>query len=72
MDALATPFVQGRLTQKAVSAVVQSQCAHSGQSLTIDIDHQLLCQARQAGARPLVFAPLKVARPGAPSIIDDF
>ena len=72
MDALAVPFVQGRLTQKPVAAVVQSQCAHCGQSLTINIDNQLRCQAREHGARPLVFAPLKVVQPGAKSIIDGF
>ena len=72
MDALATPFVQGRLSGKLVGAMVRSSCAHCGRSLTIHIDSQLRCQAQEPGARPLIFAPLRVVQPGAPSIIDGF
>lgn len=72
MDAIASPFVQGRLSQDNLTAVVRSRCAQSGRQLTIDIDQQLRCRPRQTGARPLVFAPLQLVTPGAPSIIDGF
>lgn len=72
MDALAAPFVQGRLTQRPTMALVHSQCAHCGREISFNIDSHLRCQTQPHDARPLLFMPLKLARPGAPSIIDDF
>ena len=72
MDAIAAPFVQGRLRGEWVEVEVASECAWSKRPLHIRIDSDLHYNVREQGAAPVIFAPLKVARPGAASIIDDF
>lgn len=72
MDALATPFVQGRLRSENLAVLVQSSCAVSGRPLTLEIDSNLQHRVQEPGARPIIFAPLQVVQPGAANIIDGF
>jgi hypothetical protein len=66
------PFVQGQLRGEFISALITTECAHCKQPLHIEIDSELNYQVKEAGAKPMFFAPLAVVQPGAPSIIDGF
>jgi hypothetical protein len=66
------PFVQGRLRGEYVSGLITTECAHCRQPLHIEIDSALKYQVVETGAKPMLFAPLVVVQPGAPSIIDGF
>ena len=72
MDALALPFVQGRLSGQPATGLITTQCAHSRRAMHITMDSALNFRVTEQGASPLIFAPLKVVQPGAPSIIDGF
>ncbi len=70
---MATPFVQGQLRQTSLTASIATQCAHCGQPLHIEIDHDLKCRVAEPDARPLITVPLvDFARLKDPSIIDAF
>jgi hypothetical protein len=67
------PFVQGRLRQEALSAVIETECGHCGQALHLKIDSRLDIQVAEAGAKPRVYVPLvDVRKLDEPSIIDSF
>jgi hypothetical protein len=52
---------------------VESQCGHCGEALHLEIDSDLNCNVHEAGAQPLVYAPmLDPAKLDDPSIIDGF
>lgn len=73
MDALATPFVQGQLRKEDLLFTVETECAHCGQPLRIEIDARLNYRVLSAGAEPLVFAPqVDFGKLEDPSIIDAF
>jgi hypothetical protein len=73
VDAFATPFVQGQLRNEGLSVIVESECAHCGRSMTIDITSDLAYHAHGGGDGPIVFVPdVNVGALEAPSIIDDF
>ncbi len=57
MDAFATPFVQGRLRNEAMSVRIKSSCAHCGKSIELTVDSDLNCTVHDPDARPLVFVP---------------
>lgn len=57
MDALATPFVQGRLRKEGVSVQVHTECGHCGEPLEFEIDSNLRYSVGTPGAEPLLFHP---------------
>jgi len=65
--------VQGRLRKESLSVVVKTECAHCSQPLTLDIDSELNCKVREAGADPLIFVPnINVQALEDPNIIEAF
>jgi len=65
--------VQGQLRQQPLSFLIETQCAHCGQPLTIEIDSNLKYRVVQPGAQPLIFSPMvDFAKMKDPSIIDGF
>jgi len=73
VDAFATPFVQGQLRNERLSITVESECAHCGRSMAIDISSDLDYHLHGGGDGPIVFVPdVNLGALEAPSIIDDF
>ena len=73
MDAIATPFVQGRLRNAKLSISVKTECGHCGEPLHLEIDSDLNYRVLEEGAEPLVYAPLMdVTKLDDASIIDAF
>jgi len=67
------PFVQGQLRHASLSIRIDSECAHCGKPLGIEIDSDLRYRAEAGAADALVFVPLvDFAKLRARSIIDDF
>ncbi len=70
---MATPFVQGRLRQEPLTFAIETECAHCGQPIHIEMDSELHYSVLEQDAAPLVFAPLvDFDRLKDPSIIDAF
>ena len=70
---MATPFVQRRLRDKPVTVLVETECAHCGQTMQIEIDGGLNYRVLTDGAEPLIFTPMvDFAALEDPSIIDAF
>jgi hypothetical protein len=73
VDAIATPFVQGRLRGEYLVAQIESECAHCHQPLRLEVDSELKITARSPGAEPRVFVPtVDFSTLKEPSIIDAF
>ncbi len=73
MDAVATPFVQGRLRGEHLSATIQTECAHCHQPLRLEVDSEMNYQVKEVGAAPVLFVPMvNFEKLNKPSIIDDF
>ncbi len=79
MDAVATPFVQGRLrttfdkNSEPLSVVVKTGCAHCTQPMRLEIDSEMRCRIEAKGADPRLFVPaVDFSKVTAPSIIDVF
>ena len=79
MDAVATPFVQGRLRTAfdkkcdPLSVVVETTCAHCAQPLHIEIDSEMKCRVEEEAADPRIFVPIvDFAKMTEPSIGDVF
>ena len=73
MDALAAPFVQGRLSGRELSGVLSTACAHCGRQLEIEIDSRMRLRVVSPGAKPLISTPfVSFKRLKAPNIIDAF
>ncbi len=79
MDAVAMPFVQGRLrtifdkNSEPISVVVKTECAHCAQSMRIEIDSEMRCRIEEERADPRLFVPaVDFSKVTAPSIIDVF
>jgi hypothetical protein len=52
---------------------VETECAHCGDRLNIELTSELSFDVRQAQAKPIVFAPMvNFEKLAAPTIIDDF
>ena len=67
------PFVQGQLRKEPLSFVIETRCAHCGQAIHIEMDSSLNYRVQEAGAEPLIFAPMvDFERLKDPSIIDAF
>ena len=70
---MAVPFVQGQLRAETLSGVVETECAHCGQPLHLEIGSDLACRAVEEGAEPIVFVPsVDFDNLEDPSIIDAF
>jgi hypothetical protein len=54
---VATPFVQGRLRESALSVEIISSCAHCGDPIRLEVDSELNIQVIEGGPKPLVFEP---------------
>jgi hypothetical protein len=54
---VAAPFVQGRLKEEYLSVEIETQCAHCGDVMHIDIDSEMKYRVREKNARPLMFEP---------------
>ena len=73
MDAIATPFVQGKLREENLSFVVDSVCADSGRPIQVEIDRDLHYRVPEGDADLRIFVPIiDVERLDDPSIIDAF
>jgi hypothetical protein len=65
--------VQGQLRGETLRFLVESECAHCGEPIQIEIDSALNYKVVQEKAKPLVFAPrVNFAKLKDPSIIDAF
>lgn len=51
------PFVEGRLRGEALTATVDSECAHCGQSIKMDVDSDVRSNVKTEGADPVVLIP---------------
>jgi hypothetical protein len=56
-DAIATPFVQGRLRNEFVSVEIETKCSHCNQEMQFTVDSNMRVSAREPDANPLVFMP---------------
>ncbi len=67
------PFVQGQLRGEPLSVVVETECAHCGRPLHLEIDSELRYRVVEEDAQPLLFVPLvDFDKLDDPSIIDAF
>lgn len=57
MDAIATPFVQGRLRRRWLESTLTTECAHCAEPLEVAVDSELGIQVLTPGARPLISSP---------------
>ena len=65
--------MQGQLREEPLSFTVESQCAHCGQPLHLELDSDLSYRVVEEGAQPLVFVPMvDFDKLEDPSIIDAF
>jgi len=73
VDAIATPFVQGRLRRRRLAGTLRTQCAHCAEPLEVAVDSDLGIRVRTPGARPLVSTPfVNLKRLKDRTIIDAF
>jgi hypothetical protein len=73
VDALATPFVQGRLRGEAVSVSVVTECAHCKRPMHMEIDSDMNCSCPDSDCSPIIFVPdVDIKTLKDPSIIDAF
>ena len=67
------PFVQGQLRNEPLSFILQTECAHCGKSIHIEIDSELNYSVSDMDAQPLIFVPMvDFSTLEDPSIIDAF
>jgi hypothetical protein len=67
------PFVEGHLRRDSITVAFQSECAHCGRPLRIEIGEDLAYRVDAEASGALVFVPLvDFAKLRAKSIIDDF
>jgi hypothetical protein len=57
VDAIATPFVQGRLRKESISVTIDTVCAHCDQPINIKMDSDMNYKVVQENADPLIFHP---------------
>jgi hypothetical protein len=57
VDALATPFVQGRLRNKKLAVTVRTECAHCKTPMEMTIDSDLNIALKDSESRPIAFVP---------------
>jgi hypothetical protein len=65
--------VQGQLRREPLTFSIETECAHCGRPLHLEIDSDLRYSVMERDAAPLVFAPMvDFERLEDPSIIDAF
>ncbi len=65
--------MQGQLRKEPLSFLVETECAHCGQPITLEIDSRMQYRVFEAQAQPILFIPhVDFARLKDPSIIDAF
>ncbi len=65
--------MQGQLRQEKLSFLIETECAHCGKPIRIEMDSELNYKVLDEGADPLVFAPsVDFGKLKDPSIIDGF
>ena len=65
--------MQGQLRNEPLTFTIQTECAHCGEKLDIEIDTELNYSVLQPDAKPLVFVPMvDFGALEDPSIIDAF
>ena len=70
---MATPFVQGRLLDKALGCTIETQCAVSGRPIGFSLDSELRYTVHPPCERPFFVVPLiDLSNLGAPCIVGDF
>ncbi len=70
---MATPFVQGRLRDEALSFDVTTECACCSRPIRFTMHHDLSYRLAEPDASPVFFVPMvDFTRLRAKSIIDDF
>ncbi len=73
MDAIATPFVYGRLRNEELFFTVNSECANSGKPMKIELDGDLNIISVDEGSEPMYCITLMdTAKIKEPSIVDIF
>jgi hypothetical protein len=67
------PFVQGRLTGRELTAVIQTTCAHCSWPIEVEVTSSLAYRVRTPGSSPVISVPLvNFKRLKDPSIIHAF
>ena len=64
--------MQGRLRGEDLTAVIDTECAHCGLPIRVEIDSDLDYRVDTDGASPLVCTPFVDVSALGPSIIDGF
>jgi hypothetical protein len=65
--------VQGQLRREALTFGIETECAHCGRPIHIEMDSELRYSVLEPDAEPLVFVPMvEFDRLEDPSIIDAF
>jgi hypothetical protein len=65
--------VQGQLRKENITFTIQTQCAHCGKDIRIEMDQDLNFTLPDPDAKPLVFVPIvDFSKLKDPSIIDAF
>jgi hypothetical protein len=73
VDAIATPFVQGYLRDQALNVLIETTCAHCGETISLEVSHDMQARLLTPGAQPVIFSPLvDFKRLVDPSIVDAF
>ena len=57
MDALATPFVQGRLRNEHLTVTVRTECAPCKTPMEMIIDSDLDVTVKDSDSKPMAFMP---------------
>jgi hypothetical protein len=67
------PFVQGQLRAEPVAVTIETQCAHCGNPLHVELDSDLNFRVLETGAQPLIAVPMvDLGKIKAATIINDF
>jgi hypothetical protein len=64
--------VQGRLRAEDLTTLIDTECAHCGESIHLEVDSDLDSWVVSGGASPLVCTPFVDVSGLSPSIIDGF
>jgi len=50
--------VQGQLRKEALTFTIQTECAHCGKEIHIEMDSELNFSVSNSNAKPLIFVPM--------------
>ena len=70
---MATPFVQGKLRNEALSFEIRTECACCGRCIGFTMRHDLSYTLHEPESSPIFFIPIvDFTKLKAPSIVHDF